>query len=315
MSFICTAVLVLLAAVTFACSEPQVAPAAPQEPADTSPRLGINSLTIDLQFAEGDSKTVTRSITFMNEGEGVMIWAVTESVPWIWMEEADGAMEKGYSKTLQVFIAPAGMAPGTYKANITIEGAGAKNSPQILVVTMVITPAAPAAGTDAAVAKKPVPPPPWDYDEYYDSNYNFRIRYPKDYKKQQLPDSTFGAVASASTAQANSIRMNVVSTLGVDYSAVALEWAKSIRMSGGGTSPKVVSSDNSSTLLDGVTPAFELLYEAKSSTKISSQVYIYGVKKGSRYIMFGAVAPFADAPDRLQLWKEIAHTMEFVDKP
>jgi len=66
--------------------------------------------------------------------------------------------------------------------------------------------------------------------------------------------------------------------------------------------------------LDGITPAFEYLYDAKSSTKISSQVYIYGVKKGSRYILFGAVAPSAIAPDKLQLWKEIAHTLEFVDK-
>ena len=315
MPFISTAAVVLLAAVTFACSEPAPAPVAPQAPADTSPRLGVNSLAIDLQFAEGDSKTVTRSITVMNEGEGVMIWAVTKTVPWIWMEESDGTLEKGYSKTLEIFIAPAGMAPGTYKANIIVEGAGAKNSPQTIVLTMVITPAAPVAGPDAAVVKNPVPLPPWDYTEYFDSNYNFRIRYPKDYKKQQLTDSSFGAVASANTPQVNSIRITVESGQGVDYNAAALEWAKAIRMSGGGTSPKVISSDNNTTLLDGVTPAFELLYDAKSSTKISSQVYIYGVKKGSRYIMFGAVATLADAPDKLQLWKEIAHTLEFVDKP
>jgi hypothetical protein len=314
MSCISTAAVVLLAVITFACSAPATAPVAAPEPADTSPKLGVNSLAINLQFAEGDSKTVTRNITFMNEGEGVMIWAVTKTVPWMWMEEADGVLEKGYSKTLDIFIAPAGMAPGTYKANINIEGAAAKNSPQTVVVTMVITPAAPAPGSDAAIVKKPVPLPPWDYTEYFDSNYNFRIRYPKDYKKQQLPDSTFGAIASANTPQVNSIRINIQSGLGVDYNAAALEWAKAIRMSGGGTSPKVVASDNSSTLLDGVTPAFEVLYEARSTTKTSSQVYIYGVKKGSRYIMFGAVAPLADAPDKLQLWKEIAHTLEFVDK-
>jgi hypothetical protein len=243
-----------------------------------------------------------------------MVWAVRKTAPWLWMNEADGVLEKGYSKNLEIFFAPAGMAPGTYKDNLTIEGAGTRNSPQTVVVTMVITPAAPAAGTDAAVVKKPVPLPPWDYTEYFDSNYNFMIRYPKDYKKQQLPDSTFGAVAAANSPQVNSIRITIESGLGVDYNSAALEWAKAIRMSGGGTSPKVVSSDNTSTLLDGVTPAFELLYEAKSSTKISSQVYVYGVKKGSRYIMFGAVAPLADAPAKLQLWKEIAHTLEFVDK-
>jgi len=307
-------VAVIIALIFTGCSESAPAPAATPAPVVTSPKLGVNSLAIDLQFTEGTSKTVTRKIIFMNEGEGVMIWAVRETVPWIWMEEMDGALEKGYSKTLELFIAPAGKAVGTYTENMTIEGAGARNSPQTVVVTMVITPAAPAAGPDAVVVKKPVPAPPWDYNEYFNDNYDFRIRYPKEYKKQQLTDAVFGAVASPSTAQANTIRINIVSAYGVDFVPVALEWAKAIRLSGGGASPKVISSDNATTLLDGVTPAFEFLYDARSSTKISSQVYIYGVKKGSRYIMFGAVAPLEIAPDRLPLWKEIAHTLEFVDE-
>jgi len=314
MSLISIAMVILLTTVSVACSAPEAVPAAPQQPVDMTPRLGVNSLTLDVQFAEGDSKTVTRNITFMNEGEGVMIWAARKTVPWIWMEEADGALEKGYSKNLEIFIAPAGKAPGTYKDNLTIEATGAKNSPQTVVVTMVITPAAPATGPDAPVVKNPVPAPPWEYEEYYNNNYNFRIRYPKEYRQQQLADSTFSAVTSAATAQANSIRVQIVGTYATDLNAAVLEWAKAIRLSGGGSSPKLISSDNATTLLDGVTPAFEFLYDAKSSTKISSQVYIYGVKKGSRYIMFGGVAPSSIAPDKLQLWKEIAHTMEFVDK-
>jgi len=316
MSFISTAAIVLLAVVTVACSESAPAPVAPQEPAVTSPKLGVNSLTLDLRFVEGDSKTVTKNITFMNEGEGVMVWAVRKTVPWIWMTEADGALEKGYSKNLEIFVAPAGKAPGTYTDNITIEGAGARSSPQTVLLTMVITPAPPVAGSDeaAAAAKKPVPLPPWDYNEYYDTNYNFRLRYPKDYQKKQLASSTFGAEASGNSSKANSIRINIISGLGVDYNAAVLEWAKAIRMSGGGSSPKVVSSDNATTLMDGVTPAFEFLYDAKSTTAISSQVYIYGVKKGNRYIMFGGVAPSSIAADRLPVWKEIARTLEFVDK-
>jgi len=314
-SYICL-VFVIVAFILAGCSAPAPVQVAPQEPAVTSPKLGVNSLTLDLRFVEGDSKTVTKNITFMNEGEGVMVWAVRKTVPWIWMTEADGALEKGYSKNLEIFVAPAGKAPGTYTDNITIEGAGARNSPQTVLLTMVITPAPPAAGSDeaAAVAKKPVPLPPWDYNEYYDTNYNFRLRYPKDYQKKQLSSSTFGAEASGNSNKANSIRINIISGLGVDYNSAALEWAKAIRVSGGGSSPKVVSSDNATTLLDGVTPAFEYLYDAKSTTAISSQVYIYGVKKGNRYIMFGGVAPSAIAPDRLQVWKEIAHTLEFVDK-
>jgi hypothetical protein len=296
------------------CSEAVPAPVAPQETAVTSPKLGVNSLTLDMQFAEGNSKTVTKNITFMNEGGGAMNWAASETSSWIWMkDEPYGALEKGYSKNLEIFVSPSGKTPGTYTDNITIEGVGTRNSPQTVVVTMVITPAAPAPGSAAAIVKKPVPLPPWDYSEYFNDIYNFRLRYPKDYQEKQA-GATFMAEASANSQKANSIRINIVSGLGVDLNAVTLEWAKTIRMSGGGSSPKVISSDNATTLLDGVTPAYEFLYEAKSSTQQSSQVYIYGVKKGSKYILFGAVAPLEIAPGRLQVWKEIARTLEFVDK-
>jgi len=108
MSFICITAMVLAAMMVAGCSESAAAPVAPQEPAVTSSKLGVNSLTINLSFPEGDTKTVTKNITFMNEGEGVMIWAVRKTAPWIWMNEADGALEKGYSKNLEVFIAPSG---------------------------------------------------------------------------------------------------------------------------------------------------------------------------------------------------------------
>ncbi len=303
------AVVVLLAA---GCSEPAAAPAAEPEPAVVSPRLGINSLAINLQFKEGESNTVTRKITFMNEGGGVMIWGAREAVPWMWLTERDGALEKGYSKTLDVYIAPAGLAAGTYSDNITIEGAGTRNSPQNVLVTMVITPPAPTAAEVAAAAKKPTPAPPWDYNEYVNDVYNFRIRYPKDYRQQGLTDSVWGATASGSTPQANYIRVTIQSSYGVEFSSVAYEWAKAIRLSSGGASPKVIASENT-TLADGLTPAWEILYEHKSATKISSQVYVFGIKKGSRYIMFGGVAPLDVAPARLQVWKEIAHTMELLD--
>ncbi len=295
------------------CSAPPPAPAATQqEPAVTSPRLGVNSLALNIQFKEGDGKTVTRQITFMNEGGGVMIWGAREAASWMWLTERDGALEKGYSKTLDVYIAPAGMAAGTYTENITIEGAGTRNSPQNVVVTMVINPPAPTAAEVAAAAKKPTPEPPWDYNEYKNDVYNFRLRYPKDYKQQGLSDSVWGAVTSGSSPQANYIRVTIQGSYGVDFDSTAYEWAKSTRLSGGGASPKVVASENT-TLADGVTPAWEILYDCKSSTKISSQVYVFGIKKGSRYIMFGGVAPLDVAPSRLEIWKQIAHTMELLD--
>jgi len=249
----------------------------------------------------------------MNEGEGVMIWAVRKTAPWMWMNEADGALEKGYSKNLEIFIAPSGKAAGTYTDNITIEGTGTRNSPQTVVVTMVITPAV-AAGTGAASLKKAVPLPPWNYNEYEDANYDFRLRYPKDYQVKMIVGAAFGAVSSAGKQQADTIMVRITGAYAVDNKDAVLEWTKdAIRAVGGKPNPKLVSSDNI-TLGDGVTPGFEFLYDSKSTTTISYECYIYGVKKGSRYIMFGAVCPLSVAPEKIQLWKEIARTLEFVDK-
>ena len=59
---------------------------------------------------------------------------------------------------------------------------------------------------------------------------------------------------------------------------------------------------------------YEYLYDSKSTTTISYECYIYAVQKESRYIIFGAVCPLSAAPDKIQLWKEMAHMLKFVDK-
>ena len=245
-----------------------------------------------------------------------MVWAATKTAPWLWMNDANGAIEKGYSKTQDVFFAPSGLDPGTYTDNITVEAAGSRNSPQQIVVTMLVKPAAAAASdTDNSVLKKPVPAPPWDYSEYKDTNYNFRLRYPKDYSEKQIVGWNFGAVSS-SKVQADTILLSISSSYGVDYKTASVELTKSAVRAAGGTprqDPKLIEDDNTTTLADGVTPAWEMTYEAKTGPTLSYQCYLFGTQKGSRYIFFAGCAPLPYAADRMDVWKQIAHTLEFLD--
>jgi hypothetical protein len=106
----------------------------------------------------------------------------------------------------------------------------------------------------------------------------------------------------------------VASSYGIEQTDVVAEIAKNaIRVAGGRPNPKLVSSDNTTTLADGVTPAFEYVYDSKSAASPSYEFYAYGFQKGSRYIFFGAVSTLDNAATLMPTWKQIGQTMELTN--
>lgn len=303
-----------MAAVITGCAAPAPVQVAPEQPVELVPRLGVNALAIQVQFVEGDTKTVTKNIVFMNEGDGVLMWAARKTEPWIWMDEMDGVLERGSQKNLQVYISPNGKTAGTYSDNVSIEGARARNSPQMVQVTMTITPAAPVVSSEDAVVRKPVPLPPWDYTEYKNGSYNFRLRYPREYQEKPIIGTNMAAICYAGKPTSDMIMLTVTSSYGVDQEDVSFEVVKAaVRAVGGKPNPKLVSSDNI-TLLDGATNGFEYLYESKTATTGSYQVLLRGVRYGNRFIIFSGISSVGVAQDKIPRWREIADTLEFVGK-
>ena len=246
-----------------------------------------------------------------------MIWAATESSPWMWMDAANGALEHLTMATFKVYISPSSLAAGTYTGDINIEGAASRGSPQIVKVTLVIKPA-PAPATDAGGGppKKAVPPPPWEYSQYKNDTYHFVLKYPASYQTKQSPvnGATFVAVSSTGSSTFDSIMVIVTGSYGVQTSDVLIEAAKNaIRVAGGRPNPKLVSSDNTTTLADGVTPAYEYIYDSKTEASPSYEFYAFGFQKGSRYIFFGATTTLDNAASRMPTWKQIGQTLELVD--
>ena len=304
--------VILIMPIPSGCSEPvQQQPAQQQQQAPTSPQIGVNTNQITVDFKEGQDNTVTKQLVISNTGGGVMLWAARKSAAWLWMEDPQGAIEKGYTKNLDVFVTASGQVPGTYKDAIVIEASGAKNSPQTVQVIMNVVARPAAATTETGAAKTPTPPPPWEYNEYKNDNYDFIFRYPRTYFSKQI--SVKGAVVSAVSEQGTQTSDNVMVVVlgGSDYKSLADEWAKeAIRYLGGKANLKTLA-DNKTTLGDGVTTAYEILYESKSTSTGAYQCYVLGVQKKSRYIFFGAVCPLASAPDKLQIWQEMGRTLEF----
>lgn len=302
------------------CSGPAPAatsqPDTTQETASTAPRIVVSPQSITVEFTEGQTKTETRTLTILNDGGGVMLWAATKSQPWIWMTDANGALEKGFSKNLEINIAASGMAAGTYKDVISVEGVGASNSPLSVPVTMVVK-AAPAPATESgpAVTKKAAPPPPWEYNEWTNDTYNLRFRYPKTYTVRQLAGMPFGAINNPGKDDSDMIMIMIESAYGVSYLEAITEFSKEAmrQMGAGRMNPKVIANDNMTTLADGITPAYEVTIESRSSSGGSYECYVFGFKKGNRYIFFAGVSLIDYAPNKLDIWKQMGKTLEITD--
>ncbi|MGA2368544.1 MAG: hypothetical protein ABSF74_08250 [Dehalococcoidia bacterium] len=310
--------LIWIPAAIAGCSAPAAEPApVAQNTQDTTPVLSVDPPTISEQFTEGDSNTRNETVNVHNDGEGVMIWAATESSPWMWLEDTSGALERLTMSTVKVNISPSSLKAGTYTGDINIEGAGAEQSPQIVKVTMVIKPPPPpTTDTSGAPLKKTVPPPPWDYTQYTNDTYHFVLKYPTSYQIKQLPinGANFVAVSSTGNSVFDTIMVGVAGIYGIERSEVVAEFAKNaIRVAGGRPNPKLVSSDNNTMLADGATPAFEYVYDSRSAASPSYEFYAFGFQKGSRYIFFGATSTIDYAATRMQTWKQIGQTFELTD--
>lgn len=111
---------------------------------DETPTLTLSTSQLNLQVNENEAIPV-QPITITTSGSGATIWTAT-------VESASGPnwlsaypLAGSGSTTLDISIDTVGLAPGSHTRSITIEAAGAVNSPQTLNVTVVIT----QAGTTA----------------------------------------------------------------------------------------------------------------------------------------------------------------------
>lgn len=314
---ICVVMIAII--IVTGCSSPPAASTTKQQTptqqtaATAKPNIAVSPQSFSVEFTEGETETVNKTLAVLNDGGGVMQWAATKTQKWLWLTDANGALEKGYSKNVSIAISGSGLAAGTYTDTISVEGMGAANSPVSVKVTIVVKPAPVAATSSgsAAQARQAAPLPPWEYDEWTNSTYNLRLRYPKEYTTKMMAGAPFGAVANNGKPNSDIILIMIEGAYGVDYMDVITEFSKdAIHQLGGKPNPKVVSVDNQTMLSDGVTPAYEVVINSKSTATTSYEVYVFGFKKSNRYIFFGGCIPLNYSSERMQVWKEIAKTLE-----
>jgi hypothetical protein len=84
-----------------------------------------------LSFA-APSAALTQTITISNAGTGTLAWTASVDQPWVSLDATLGTSPAAIS----VKVNPAGLAPGTYQANVRVVSPDAVNSPLLIPVTL-----------------------------------------------------------------------------------------------------------------------------------------------------------------------------------
>ena len=110
----------------------------------------LSVLPASLAFSafEGGANPATQALTIDDTANlGTMAWTVSDNAAWLSVAPASGVNDAVVTVSVNV----AGLASGTYNANITVTAAGATGSPVVIPVTLVVSPfVAPAHGASGS---------------------------------------------------------------------------------------------------------------------------------------------------------------------
>lgn len=86
-----------------------------------------------LSFA-APSGALTQTVTISNAGTGTLTWTASADQPWLSLDATLGTSPAAIS----VKVTAAGLAPGTYQANVRVVSTDAANSPLVIPVTLAV---------------------------------------------------------------------------------------------------------------------------------------------------------------------------------
>ena len=143
----------------------------------SAPTIGLNTASLSFAAQQGSVQPPVQGFTINNMNQGTLTWSVSATAGWLSFAPASGTTTTE-TDAVTVGVNTAGLTTNVYKAPITITAPGASNSPQQIMVTLML--AAPASGTarltwdantesDLAGYKVYTGPSPGTYTSPYDA--------------------------------------------------------------------------------------------------------------------------------------------------
>ena len=108
-------------------------------PTPEPPEIWYNPTSFTFTATEGGASPVSQSLWLRNDGDGTLTWSVSDDADWLSLAPLSGT-SAGEMDEAVLSVDIGGMSAGSYSATITIEAAGATNTPQTAPVSLTINP-------------------------------------------------------------------------------------------------------------------------------------------------------------------------------
>jgi glucose/arabinose dehydrogenase len=100
------------------------------------PALSVAPQSLTFNAVSGGANPAAQSLSISNAGSGTLSFTATDDAAWLSVAPSGGSAPASVAATVNV----AGLAAGSYSANVTITAAGASGSPQVIPVTLTVAP-------------------------------------------------------------------------------------------------------------------------------------------------------------------------------
>lgn len=106
----------------------------------TTPILRVSTNSMGFAAPTGTTVNRTQPLTLFNDGTVAMAWSVAETpdASWLSLSPPSGNIAAGGSGGVAVTVNPTGLSAGVYTGTIVVTAVAAPNSPQEVVVTLLI---------------------------------------------------------------------------------------------------------------------------------------------------------------------------------
>jgi glucose/arabinose dehydrogenase len=100
------------------------------------PVLSVTPQSLTFDAVANGANPAAKSLAVANAGSGALSYTASDDAAWLSVAPASGSAPANIAATVNI----AGLAAGTYSANVTITAAGAGSSPQVIPVTLNVAP-------------------------------------------------------------------------------------------------------------------------------------------------------------------------------
>jgi hypothetical protein len=104
-----------------------------------TPSMLLNPVSLNFSGTAGGAVPSAKTFTLTNQTGGTLTWTLTKSAAWLGLNVTTGTTTNEID-SISASITTNGLAAGTYSAAITVAASGASNSPQVIPVTLALSP-------------------------------------------------------------------------------------------------------------------------------------------------------------------------------